>query len=499
MVKDIYERICSNTEVRANLIALKKEIGQESGKRALAYLLGGDYSGLIELLENEDPKVRKNAALILGEMEDEELVAPLLSSYMREMKRFVKASYLKALDNYDCKEILVELKQRLRELEKEEPSREEEKHRMQELDMLRKIIIRYEAPEKHRFCGYREEVEIILLTNRRYREITREQLPEEKVKMLAGGIRLTTCELDKILPIRTYREILFPIRGTGLLPSDPDQAAVLLGKSELLSFLERLHKGAAPFYYRVELKSRMPLDKKSLFIRKFTGRLEQVVNQKLINMPGHYEIELRLVENREGSFIPLLKLYTLEDGRFSYRRNALSGSIAPENAALFMELAKEYLTEGAQVLDPFCGVGTMLIERSFCKKASPLYGTDIYEEAIQGGRENAELAGKLLHFIHRDFFDFHHEYLFDEVISNLPGIAGTKGRGEIEMIYRRFLKKIPEHLKEGGLLLLYTTEPELLRKSLSEHGGYFVLKEWVISDRGQSTLFALRHGRRQTI
>ena len=66
MVKDIYDMICEGAEIRTNLIALKKEISEERKKRELAYLLGGDYSGLISLLEDSDPKVRKNSALILG-------------------------------------------------------------------------------------------------------------------------------------------------------------------------------------------------------------------------------------------------------------------------------------------------------------------------------------------------------------------------------------------------------------------------------------------------
>ncbi len=48
------------------------------------------------------------------------------------------------------------------------------------------------------------------------------------------------------------------------------------------------------------------------------------------------------------------------------------------------QLAKDYLKEEAQVLDPFCGVGTMLIERNQVKKAKVMYGVDLYGEAIDG-------------------------------------------------------------------------------------------------------------------
>ena len=67
MIKELIEKIQQGIQIRQNLILLRKEIQDENQKRALAYLLGGEYDLFAELLENEDAKVRKNAALILGE------------------------------------------------------------------------------------------------------------------------------------------------------------------------------------------------------------------------------------------------------------------------------------------------------------------------------------------------------------------------------------------------------------------------------------------------
>lgn len=492
MVKDIYDRICEGVEVRTNLIALKKEISEESKKRSLAYLLEGNYSILVSLLENSDPKVRKNAALILGEMEDEDLKEALLRAYQRETQRFVRTSYLKALEHYEYRDCLSVLKEQLSSLKAWAPSAEEEKHWREEMATLRRMVFRYEKPSKHTFIGYRERAEVILLTNRGYREITSKQLPEGEIKMLAGGIRLVTEDLRKILSIRTYSQQLFPIKGTRLISPKPEEAASQLAESDLLPFLKRMHRGSAPFYYRIELKSKMPLEQKSQFLKKLTARLDLLTGSELLNMPGWYEVEVRLVENKDGRFIPLMRLCTLEDERFSYRKHALASSIAPVNGALFMELAKPYLTEGAQVLDPFCGVGTMLIERSRCKKADPLYGIDIYEEAVQKGRENARAAGVIIHFINRDFFDFQHEYLFDEIVSNLPGVTRTKDKQEIRRLYQRLFEKSSQVLKRGGLMLLYTTEPDLLQDCIRRETRYRILEKWVIVEREGHTLFAIR-------
>ena len=62
MIKELIEKIQQGIQIRQNLILLRKEIQDENQKRALAYLLGGEYDLFAELLENEDAKVRKNAA-----------------------------------------------------------------------------------------------------------------------------------------------------------------------------------------------------------------------------------------------------------------------------------------------------------------------------------------------------------------------------------------------------------------------------------------------------
>ena len=87
-------------------------------------------------------------------------------------------------------------------------------------------------------------------------------------------------------------------------------------------------------------------------------------------------MELRLLQHREGGFVPLLKLYTLPDHRFDYRRYYVAASMKPMMAAGLMALAKPYLKEYAQILDPFCGVGTLLMELQIAVPARNAYGID---------------------------------------------------------------------------------------------------------------------------
>ena len=115
------------------------------------------------------------------------------------------------------------------------------------------------------------------------------------------------------------------------------------------------------------------MDKKVKIVIRFSCELERLSGRKLINSASDYEIELRLIENKEHKLNMLLKLYTIEDDRFSYFKKHIAASLKPVNAALMVELAKDYMVSDAQVLDPFCGVGTMLIERQKAVKANTSY------------------------------------------------------------------------------------------------------------------------------
>ena len=103
-----------------------------------------------------------------------------------------------------------------------------------------------------------------------------------------------------------------------------EQAAEKLASSELLPLLKELHQGEGPFYFRIECRSRMTLEERSAFTKKLAARLEVLTGGQLVNSTSDYELELRLVETREGGFYPLLKLFTLPDRRFAYRKNSVA-------------------------------------------------------------------------------------------------------------------------------------------------------------------------------
>ena len=179
-LKNAYEKVSTGTELRAGLIEMKNLLKEEKNRRELAYQLGGDFKILTRCLSDEDPKVRKNAALVLGAMESDDLVPVLLNAYKKEDTLFVKSAYLKALFDLDYEEELPYLKERLQELDETPVTEENQKHLREEAGILQQLISQKEKHKKHTFDGFDHQVEVILLTNREQREATRNQLKERR-------------------------------------------------------------------------------------------------------------------------------------------------------------------------------------------------------------------------------------------------------------------------------------------------------------------------------
>ncbi|MEG1457918.1 MAG: methyltransferase [Acetivibrio sp.] len=492
MIRDTYNQIKEGIEVRQNLSKLRQELKDTEQKRALLYQISGEDTLFEELLCHEDPKIRKNAALIMGQLENTRFVKNLVEAYKKEGTLFVKSAYLTAIKEYDFREYLDFFRERLGNLSKEEVTEENKKHLNEEIRGLSNLVIMMEGTKHHVFNGYHKSSELILLTNRNFINKTIEALWEEsQVTAFNAGVMLKTDNLERVMEVRTFEELFFLVEGMKNCTMDPEEAARKIVEAGLVDFLKKRHEGEVPFYFRIECKTKMLLDKKSAFTKKMAAELERLSNRSLINTTSNYEVELRLVENKSGMFNVMVKLYTLKDERFSYRKEVLPTSIKPVNAALVFSLAEDYLKEEAKILDPFCGTGTMLIERHKFRKANTMYGIDLFGEAIDKAKINTEAAHQIIHYIHRDFFDFEHEYLFDEIVTNMPTVTGRKSEEEIHSVYRRFFDKAKEHLENNGMIIMYSHNDKIVR-NLIMRSEYHLEEEWEISKKEGTYVFAIR-------
>lgn len=493
MIKNIYEYLKTDTDTRKNLIQLKELLKEAENRDIFLQLLDYDFTLLRTLLSHTDAKTRKNTVMIISLLELEGLVPDLVEAYEEEETLFVKSAYLKALYAFSYEQYVPILKARFDELVGVDTEDNDKKHINEEIRELSKCISKYDYKSMHRFISYDEPGKVVLTTNRNHQNVTMEQLKKYHPKKLSGGVSITYDDLREVQEIRTYSEILFPLPSAKSLSLDPAAMAHTIMMAGILEFLESRHLGDEPFRFRVELRSRLDADDKRIMVKKIASELENLSKHQLVNSTSNYEVEIRLLETKNATFNVYLKLYTMKDHRFDYRKESLPTSINPVTAATIMELARPYLKEDAQVLDPFCGTGTMLIERYMAKPAHPMYGVDIFAKAIDIARDNTQAAGLTINYINRDFENFTHEYRFDEIVTNMPGVIGVKTIIEIKNIYAMFFEKISEVLKDQAILILYSSNPELINKELRFYENLKVLAKHEIYHKEGSYLFILQY------
>lgn len=489
-MEKILKELVEKQNVRTNLSELRKLIKDEAQKEKLFELVAAKEDMFLSFLQSEDAKTRKNAALLLGDLAYQNALESLYESYTLEKILFVKASYLQAMAELEVGDKLPALKEVLEELLANEPEPENKKHVDEEIRALRKIVIQAEGISRHTPDIKGKKLKVLLFTNRTQRETIRRTIDCGVASLHPLGIMVETDNLEKLMQLRTYREMAFPLDLEGFLSDNPVEAAHKVWNSGVIELLNGVHKENTPYYFRIECKSAMDLEKRSAFTRKLATELESLSKGQLINSTSDYEVELRLIANKDGMFFPCIRLLTIKNTRFDYRKNAIAASIHPSTAALIMELAKDYLKENAQIMDPFCGVGTMLIERNQKVPAREMYGTDIFGEAIVFARENTQNAGLHVNYIHRDFMDFKHEYLFDEIITNMP-VRGTKTKQEMDAFYGAFFEKAKTHLTKDGVIIMYTNEIGFVKKQLRLHKEFSLLQETCLQPKNDFNLLIM--------
>lgn len=496
MIKDYLVKIEKNMDVRGNLIELKKLLKTEQGLKEWRSLQDRYLQLLTDLLQHADAKVRKNAALILGEVGNQQAIRDLYEAYMKEEQLFVRSAYLTAMSHLDYRPYLKVLEERMHEIMDTIMTPENQKHLNEELNLLRNMLLTIEAPKKHRFTGYSLPSELILMTSPGFEQLTFDSIPlklQRNARIMNGGVRVMADKPGALMELRTVKGILFRFCRNPLPSNDYHAVAEAIMSAGLPEYIQKRHEGQTPFYFRIDLRTRLVLNEKSQYVKRLAAELERLSGHQLQNSASNYEVELRITENRQGQYSVYLVMHTFPDTRFAYRRHALATSMHPVRAAEIAALADEYTAEDATVLDPFCGTGTLLIERYRRKKAANLYGVDIYGEAIEQGRENAQMAKVPVYFINRDFKDFTHSYQFDEIITELPSRSDKMTADMLHDLYRTFVGKLPEWMKDAGQVIVCTTEEGWLA-SLAAQSGYLKTEAvYHLSGKRETALFIMKY------
>jgi 23S rRNA G2445 N2-methylase RlmL len=166
-----------------------------------------------------------------------------------------------------------------------------------------------------------------------------------------------------------------------------------------------------------------------------------------------------------------------------YKREHLPASLRPTVAAAMGWLARP--TPQDVVLDPFCGAGTLLIERALLTGYNELLGGDIREEAVVMTRRNARCASIDAHIRVWDARSLPLDQAsVTRIITNLPFGKQIGSHEQNTSLYAATLHECGRVLSSDGILVSLTSEDRLWDMLLREEG-WRTIKKVVLVILGQ--------------
>lgn len=474
---DFVSNIKNNERIRESLIGLKSSDVENNIVKDLEL-----KDKLIELLGNEDPKVRKNCAVLLGYYP--ETFDVLYNAYRIEKTEYVKDAYLKGMSLQDCHSHIHELKLIQQELMNFQDL--EAKHIQSQLKILNPLILKSQAHRKKIVKLKHDPVDVVLTSLPYYQFVLFESVLHLKYKPVNQGVLVRTDSLYDILNIRTYKDMLIPLRGASSMEIDVQSIVEGLKNCPIEELLDTLYDDDSVFYYHVVDGLRK---KDSQFIKKISEKIFELYPHRLLNATENYDIEIVLKEVKKGKVNAYLSLSHLKSNRFHYRKEVIPTSMQSYVAATLVQLAKPYMINHAKVLDPFVGTGTLLIERNIVKPASFAMGIDIYGKGIEAAKKNTRLTDQNIYYVHKDALRFVNNEMFDEIITDMPTLAQMKDEQQLKDLYDRFFARIRHLVRHDGYVFLYTSEISLVRKNLRLQEGYLSLVEHYDIPRGKNMFY----------
>lgn len=475
---DFVSNIKNNEHIRESLIELKSLTQNKSQVFKDQEL----KMKLIDLLKHDDPKVRKNSAVLLGQYED--TIEILLKAYRLEETEYVKDAYLKGISMQDCRDYigdLLHIQSQLLKLEDTTP-----KHIQAQLKILNPLILKNQAHKKKIIKLKHDFVDVVLTSLPYYQFVLFESVLHLKYKPVNQGVLVRTDSVYDLLSIRTYKDMLIPLSRASSMKIDYDAICAGFKQCNIVDILDKLYDDHSVFYYRVVDGMR---EKNPQLIKKLSEKFFQFFPHTLLNTTENHDIEIVIKEVKKGTVNVYLRLSHIQNPRFSYRKEVIATSLHPYVAATLVQLAKPYMKDKAKVLDPFVGSGTLLIERNVVKPATFAMGIDVFGQGVEAAKKNTKFAGQTIYYVHKDSLRFVNNEMFDEIITDMPTFAQMKDQEVLRDLYDRFFARIHRLVKPDGYVFLYTSEISLVRKNLRLQEGYLSLVEHYEIPRGKNMFY----------
>ena len=450
-----------------------------SVKRRIVFLLGklgrgsSSFSGLaqqalLNALESEDWKIRRNAAVSLGEIANGLSVQPILSSLKLEQDHRVRTSLIlafgKVAEAHDAA-MLQEI-----QLTSDE-----------ERNAARKVADRFsvmmgDVPAIDTESLLSPSVSVELWSRHGVADIVATEAASEgfRATVLAPD-RVGVQNSSRLVDLLRIRSALFPVLVLDLPNSyvNPNELGKAFDTSAVADELIRLTKGS-PVGYRLTVKpAGLPAHhKRRDWIEEFVEGCRKLTNRAT----GYsWEVFIRSVRDR---VLLGARPVACNDDRFIYRRLDVPASVHPTLAAAAVRLGAAQASD--VIVDPFCGSGTLLAERALLAPYSRLIGIDIDRKALHAATINLADVDRLS-LEQADVSTLTRHGPVDLIITNPPYGLRVGTQTAARSLHAKLDEIAAKALRPGGTLIAFrpTTFPnprglQLIKRQRVDAGGFQV-------------------------
>jgi 23S rRNA G2445 N2-methylase RlmL len=219
---------------------------------------------------------------------------------------------------------------------------------------------------------------------------------------------------------------------------------------------------------------------------KFDGRYDVINNYKNV-----VEI-ISEVPNIDDFRVLKSVLHVVKNGgltrnlfRREWKRESVPAGINPALAYILCQIAE--ISEDDVILDPFCGAGTIGISAGLYFNPKKILCSDVSGQAIDMATVNlnaSKLDTKKITFFRSNISQLTiAKDTITKVITNMPFGIRVGNHEQNLKLYRSFADQMKGVVKKDGLLVLYTSEKELLNTVLDKKSFKFI-KEFQIEQGG---------------
>ncbi len=469
--RDALKELAGNTGISKLFLALKGDnrrpiaralcdlAGLPAAREIIARNMLINKQDILDLMKSTDAKLRKTTAVLIGSTEPEGFASELCDMLLGENTAFVRPSILLAMGNATAHERVKTT------LQSYEIPKSDSVHMKAEQAALTKALSNMTVIVQTDMAPLKKGSSLILeCANARIAvaELKSRGFDASVLKHPDNSVLVRNItDFEDIYRSRTFYTAHINVGRFETIEQATD--AICTGKfTKLCSdiFGDNL-------FFRVEMREQGTYALSHAKRKAASEQIAAKVKKPMVNSPSKYLFQLTLVCTIFGIFLMITPPPRL-DTRFRYR--GISASVHPAAAASILFASKQYFSDESDVIDPFCGAGTLILERAKFPHKS-LTGMDISMEALKTAKRNERDVRTGTDFVLKSSTS-EFEQTYDEVLCNMPFGNRVSNHKKNEFLYKDFMVNLENILNPDGTALIFTQEKKLLMENL----GNFELK-----------------------